>query len=189
MIQTILVAAGLASRSGGTKLLLPYKGRPLIYHSLAASLEAGLPTTVVTGYRSAEIEEAIAPLHSDLVTVVHNSQYRLGQGSSVRAGVAALEHPSPFFIALADMPTLGAKHYRTLATAFAGGVLRPRCRGQVGHPVLLEASFIPIILQQKGAFRMQELLAPYPLSYYDSDDEAYIRDVDTLASYHRLIDS
>ncbi|HZJ88176.1 MAG TPA: nucleotidyltransferase family protein [Sphaerochaeta sp.] len=188
-MQTILVAAGLASRSGGTKLLLPYKGRPIIYHSLAASLEAGLPTTVVTGFKAEEVQEAIAPLHSDLVTVVHNSEYRLGQGSSVRAGVAALEHPSSFFIALADMPTLKAKHYRALTAAFTGGALRPRCQSQVGHPVLLEASFIPIILQQKGAFRMQELLAPYPLSYYDSSDEAYIRDVDTLASYHRLIDS
>ena len=40
-ISGILLAAGLGSRLGGGKLLLQYKGKPLLAHSLAAVLSAG----------------------------------------------------------------------------------------------------------------------------------------------------
>ena len=55
-MQNILLAAGLGKRSGGEKLLLPYKGQTIISHAVRQSLEAGLYTIVVTGFREEEIE-------------------------------------------------------------------------------------------------------------------------------------
>jgi len=186
-MQNILLAAGLASRSGGEKLFYPYQGHTIIHHSVAASLAAGLFTVVVTGHRAEEVASELLDLSSPSLLTVNNPHYARGQGSSTQAGVAALDGGLPFFISLADMPLIEAGHYRTLCDAYTGAPLRPRCGAKVGHPVLLPPSFIPLIAAQEGPFAMKELLASSPMEYLDTNEEAYVRDVDTASSYHALV--
>ena len=141
-MQNILLAAGLGKRSGGEKLLLPYKGQPIIAHAVEQSLLAGLYTIVVTGFRKSEIEQAIAHFSCPNLLVTYNENYSQGQGSSTLVGAKALREGEDFFISLSDMPLIKASHYRFLARAFTtADVLRPLYKDQIGHPVLLRASF------------------------------------------------
>ena len=186
-MQNILLAAGLASRSDGEKLFYPYRGRTIIHHSVASSLEAGLFTVVVTGHRAAEVAGELADLASADLLIVNNPHYHHGQGSSTQVGVAALNGGLPFFISLSDMPLIEARHYRALADAYTGAPIRPRHRNTAGHPVLLPPSFIPIIAAHRLPFTMKELLACHAMEYLETAEEAYVRDVDTASSYQRLI--
>lgn len=186
-MQNILLAAGLAARSGGEKLFFSYQGQPIIHHAVAASLQAGLYTVVVTGHRAAEVERAIADLASPLLVVVENPHYRSGQGSSTQAGAALLRPDLPFFISLSDMPLLEADHYRALMGAYREQPLRPRYEDKVGHPVLLPPSFIPIIASRALPFTMRELLSAYPMEYLQTTEEAYVLDVDTASSFQNLV--
>lgn len=187
-MQNILLAAGLAKRSGGEKLLLPYKGQAIVAWAVEQSLAAGLYTIVVTGFREAEVEQALAPFACDDLTVVHNSNYALGQGSSTQVGAALLRDHEDFFISLADMPLIRASHYLTLMQNFASSdALRPLYRGQKGHPVLLKASFKARILNQQIPFTMHGLLEAFPVKACIVDDEAYILDIDTMHAYEELL--
>lgn len=187
-MQNILLAAGLATRSDGQKLLYPYGEETVVHRATAQSLEAGLFTILVTGYRAEEIVEAVEDLRCPDLLIVHNTDYKLGQGVSTQRGVLALQDETPFFISLADMPLIEARHYHHLARMATGELLRPRYRGTAGHPVLLGPSFIPIIRDLEGPFAMRDLLSDYPTQWLEVEEEAYIVDIDTPSSYLSLIE-
>lgn len=188
-MQNILLAAGLAQRSGGEKLLLPYKGTTVIAHAVEQSLLAGLYTIVVTGFRAPEIEEELKALSCPNLLITHNEAYHLGQGSSTLRGARSLSEGSDFFISLADMPLIEARHYYYLAQNFTQGMLalRPQYGSEIGHPVLLRASMREKILSQKPPFRMQTLLKDYTVARCSVADIAYISDIDTIEAYDELL--
>lgn len=188
-MQNLILAAGLGMRSKGKKLLLPYKGTTIVAHAVQQSLMAGLRTVLVTGFKADQVKQAVAHLACPQLQIVHNEHYRKGQGSSTICGASYLGHDSPFFISLADMPLIESRHYLYLIEQTSAPVSRPSYKGKLGHPVLLEASFLAIIRSQKSSFTMRGLLQEYPVQTIEVDDEAYVTDIDTLDAYHHLVDS
>lgn len=187
-MQNILLAAGLGKRSGGEKLLLPYKGQPIIAHAVEQSLLAGLYTIVVTGFRKAEIEQVLMQFACPNLLLVQNENYSLGQGSSTFVGAKALHDDEDFFISLSDMPLIKASHYHFLIRHFTSSeALRPVYKGQIGHPVLLKASFKTQILEQTIPFTMHSLLQDFHVEQCEVDVEAYVRDIDTIHAYTELL--
>ncbi|HKL59113.1 MAG TPA: nucleotidyltransferase family protein [Sphaerochaeta sp.] len=187
-MQNILLAAGLGQRSGGEKLLLPYKGQPIIARAVEQSLLAGLYTIVVTGFRKEEVEQALKQLACPNLLVTHNKNFSQGQGSSTLVGAKALRDGEDFFISLADMPLIQASHYQNLARHFTSAeALRPLYKGQIGHPVLLRSSFKAQILEQEVPFTMHSMLKDFHVEQCSVDDEAYIRDIDTIHAYTELL--
>ena len=186
-MYAIILAAGLASRSGGEKLFWEIGGKPLIVHAVEAALDAGMQTIVVTGNQKERVEALLAP-HPQLV-LTHNACYENGQMTSTQQGVRALPSSADFFIALADMPLIRASHYHLLSHALpddAAGI-RPVVGQAVGHPVLLKATLIPAILQADKSMRMKEVLAPYRIARLQSQDPAWVSDIDTIDSYRQLL--
>jgi molybdenum cofactor cytidylyltransferase len=187
MIQNILLGAGGGTRSGGEKLFWLYENKPIIYHSVANSLRADLPTILVLGYRHAEILSLIEDLTEDpLLTVVINDHWRAGQGSSTKVGARRLDRGKRFFISLGDMPLITPEHYHFLEQ-FSETVVRPTVHGKVGHPVLHDPFLLDEILRQPDSFTMRELLSAYEVKKIAVDDPAYIRDIDTLQEYQELL--
>ncbi|MDC7229174.1 MAG: nucleotidyltransferase family protein [Sphaerochaetaceae bacterium] len=188
-MQNLILAAGLGMRSKGKKLLLPYKGTTIVAHAVQQSLMAGLRTVLVTGFKADQVKQAVAHLACPQLQIVHNEHYRKGQGSSTICGASYLAQDSPFFISLADMPLIESRHYLYLIEQTSAPVSRPSYKGKLGHPVLLEASFLAIIRSQKSSFTMRGLLQEYHVQAIEVADEAYITDIDTLDAYHHLVDS
>ena len=85
----MIVAAGLSSRMGKLKALLPVGGEPMIRLTAKKLLEAGAEEIVaVTGYRREEIEAALAGLP---VRFAHNENYAVTQMfDSVKLGLRAV---------------------------------------------------------------------------------------------------
>lgn len=188
-MQNIILAAGLGSRSDGKKLLLPYKGEPIVTHAVRASLEAGLQTIVVTGHNHEAVHRLLDGLACSLLKIKYNDQYQKGQGSSTLCGVSQLDPTQSFFISLADMPFIESHHYQFLMNYTGHAVIRPQYEGRLGHPVMLEPAFIPIIQSQPVQFTMRSLLSNYPVHAVAVTDKAYILDIDTLQEYRMLINS
>jgi molybdenum cofactor cytidylyltransferase len=90
-IAGVILAAGESTRYGQVKQLLDWRGKPFIRVVAQTALEAGLsPVVVVTGAQAEKIEIAINDLD---VKVVFNSDWKSGQGSSIKVGVEALRSP------------------------------------------------------------------------------------------------
>ncbi|MBC7869733.1 MAG: NTP transferase domain-containing protein, partial [Chitinophagaceae bacterium] len=77
-IGAVILAAGMSSRMGQMKVLLPWgENKTIIEHIIAQLRQAQVNyITVVTGHSAKEVEENITPMG---VHVVHNPQYKTGE--------------------------------------------------------------------------------------------------------------
>ncbi|HMD94941.1 MAG TPA: nucleotidyltransferase family protein [Trebonia sp.] len=133
-VAGILLAAGEGSRLGQPKALVELGGQTLAERGVALLRDGGAdPVVVVTG---------AAPVDIPGVRIVDNPQWRSGMGSSLVAGLQALEHQltaGAAVIALADQPLVGAQAVRRLAAAYrdGAGVVVAAYAGKPRNPVLI----------------------------------------------------
>jgi CTP:molybdopterin cytidylyltransferase MocA len=133
-VAGILLAAGEGSRLGQPKALVELGGQTLAERGVALLRDGGAdPVVVVTG---------AAPVDIEGVRIVHNPQWRSGMGSSLVAGLQALEHQptaGAAVIALADQPLVGAEAVRRLVAAYrdGAGVAVAAYAGKPRNPVLI----------------------------------------------------
>lgn len=188
---TILLAAGKASRMGGPKLILPYQGKPLLGHSLEAALESSRQVILVTGYHEQQIRPILSPyvsLGSDRLRIIRNPAPELGQFSSTLIGVAEVPLHEVFAIAMGDSPLITPEHYKQLTPLLEGHeAVRPYCGTTPGHPVLCAATLRNIILEFPPSYSMRRLLATRNVRRHDTEDTAWITDIDTPEAYEQLI--
>ena len=132
-VAGILLAAGEGSRLGRPKALVELGGQTLAERGIALLRAGGAdPVLVVTGAAAVEIDGARA---------VHNPDWRSGMGSSLAAGLRALDETGPgaAVIALADQPLVGAEAVRRLIAAYQAGasVAVAAYAGKPRNPVLI----------------------------------------------------
>ena len=97
MIAAIILAAGLSSRTKGyNKLLLNYKGKKIIKHSMKSILSSKINhTVVVLGKNKEKIKKNIPK--SKNIRFVYNSSYKQGMASSIIVGMNSLPKETKFF--------------------------------------------------------------------------------------------
>ncbi|HEY8596893.1 MAG TPA: NTP transferase domain-containing protein, partial [Thermomicrobiales bacterium] len=102
----VILAAGSSSRLGRPKQLLTLGDRPVLAHTVANASAAALDgLIVVLGHEAVAIQ---AQIDFGAARVVINDDYRAGQSTSLRAGLAALppDADAALFI-LGDQPLIG----------------------------------------------------------------------------------
>ncbi|STW28899.1 CTP:molybdopterin cytidylyltransferase [Klebsiella michiganensis] len=103
--QCVMLAAGLSSRMGKWKMMMPWGEGTILDSALASALAFCDRVVLVTGFRGDEL----AACYRDHpgVEVVFNPQYQDGMFSSIQCGVGHIR-ASRFFLALGDMPEVHA---------------------------------------------------------------------------------
>jgi molybdenum cofactor cytidylyltransferase len=196
----VLLAAGLSKRMGSTnKMLLPVNGMSMCAHSamqglmFLETLPEGGNLIIVTGYRHRELEKTLAPCIDYVsksgmpinLTVVRNADYRKGQFSSTKTGVALVRENVPFFIALADMPSVTADNYTTLCSLLNGfDAVRPFSDDRPGHPVLHAPSLKEKILNMDDKASVRSLLENCNTLNAPVEGSSWITDVDFPQDFH-----
>ncbi len=184
-----MLAAGLSRRMGRPKLLLEFKGQPVIRHAVERVIAAGLhPVLVVTGAEHDALARALAGLEVQLAV---NPTPESGQGSSVRVGVSALPaETGAVLIALGDQPGVPAEVIPALIEALkqpGKAIAAPRYADGLGNPVLFASSVFaellalggdrgarPVIERDPSRLAVVEVASPMP------------RDIDTPEDYESL---
>ena len=184
-IGAVLLAAGEGVRMGGVaKSLIRLQGVPLINRQLIALSGAGVDeVVVVTGHARDAVE---AQVQRFPVTLAYNPNYTLGQQSSVRVGLAALNgNFDAIFILLADQPLLGSGDLTELIAAFKkrlnGNVLVPVVNGQRGNPIVLDAIARADILASDTNLGCRHLIERQPelVFVHNTSNTRFITDLDT----------
>ena len=207
----IMLAAGTSSRMGKeNKMLLPYKGMPLVTHCCMQALDfldsyskqtnTSCRLIVVTGYRRQSVEKALLPCKAFIeqtterleMLIVNNPDYRKGQFSSTKTGVAQTEDGDPFFISLADMPLIHADHYSMLVPLLGShDAVRPfyvKDRKRFpGHPVLHAPGLKEVILKYQDDCSVSRILNDLNVNEPSFDDPSWSTDIDDNASYEAVI--
>jgi molybdenum cofactor cytidylyltransferase len=164
-IAAVVLAAGRSTRMGGpNKLLAEIGGRPLVRIAVEQALASrAKPVIVVTGHERERVEAALKGLP---VQFVHNPDFAVGLGSSVRTGIAVVPAAADgAIVCLGDMPQVDAALIDRLITAFAPeqGALAvmPTIDGQRGNPVLWSRRFFPDLMAIEGDVGARHLISRY----------------------------
>jgi len=193
MIAAIVPAAGMSTRMGRNKLLLAFKGKPLIAQAVDTLLESEVDEVVVViGH---EADKVKAELQGRRVTIVENPNYGQGMSTSIRVGLGAVSSGArAIMIYLADQPLLEPEDVNRLTRAFAKArehnksIVVPFFRGQRGNPVILDASYKEAILDVVGEAGCKRVIKRNPdkVLVVEMETDHVVRDVDRIEDYEGL---
>ena len=193
MIAAIVPAAGMSTRMGRNKLLLAFKGKPLIAQAVDTLLESEVDEVVVViGH---EADKVKAELQGRRVTIVENPNYGQGMSTSIRVGLGAVSSDArAIMIYLADQPLLEPEDVNRLIRAFAEArehnksIVVPFFRGQRGNPVILDASYKEAILDVVGEAGCKRVIKRNPdkVLVVEMETDHVVRDVDRIEDYEGL---
>lgn len=181
-IDCIMPAAGLSSRMGSWKLMLPYQDHTIVEASVNNALNFCSRVILVAGFQAEQLAEKMAKYEN--VNVIVNKNYQQGMLSSIKF---ALEYVKTdyFFIAHADMPCLHADIYQKLWQARRTGAVFPGSLDLSGHPVLLSLDVKNKVLASHHG-SMKAILKQGPQHYLHLDTPEIHLDVDTPEAYSKL---
>lgn len=180
-VETVILAAGRASRMGMNKLLADLDGQPVIGHVIDAVEEAGLSPPIVTiGHHGQLVRDALKGRRARFVEAPDHDQ---GLSQSLRSAIEALpEQTLAAIICLGDMPFIPARLLRRMAgEAAIDSILVPRFDGCPGNPVLWGNAWFPRLKTLSGDTGAKSLLGELAefVQFVDEDDEGVRIDIDT----------
>lgn len=181
---------------GRPKLLLPWQGRPIISHLLAAWQASGVTQTVVVLHH--DDQELIALCRQAEVEVVLPATPPEEMKVSIRHAlerIAARWQPEAgkdvWLLAPADMPELSPAVIDRLLAEHRpdkAEILVPVCDGERGHPVLFPWETAADISQLAPHEGVNALVARRGWRAVPLADRGLLRDLDTPDDYRRLLD-
>lgn len=191
MIGAVVLAAGESTRMGTQKLLLPYAGCTVIENIIDQVLESGVDTcVVVTGHEADRVQDC---LRARNVVFAHNTNYRAGMLTSVRAGLTAAGGSwQGAVIVLGDQPSFRAETIAALLEEQAKhpeSVLLPVFEGRRGHPILVPKRFHTEIMNRFDDTGLRGLLRAHPEAMIEVtvDTPSVLEDMDYPEDYQRAL--
>ena len=185
----VVLAAGLSSRMGTFKPLLPLGRSCVIRQVIEVIVCAGCinPIVVVTGCNAELIAHALAGLP---VSLAHNPDYAQGEMlSSVQTGLREIRpYVDAVFVLPADQPLIRPETYRLLRNAWTMSMpllAAPVFEGRRGHPIILSARAIPEALALSWGDMLRSFTSAHASERLNVpvDDPGVTLDVDTPADY------
>ena len=193
-IGAVILAAGMSKRMGKPKLLLPVNGEPILYYSISLALQQKLnPIVVIAGKYMKNIEKVI--VGNEHVTYLYNPDYESGMASSLKLGIEALSgQVDAVMIFLGDQPFVPNEVAQTLIKEYENTkdkgvrIVRPRYRGELGHPILFDGSLLEHFKHIKGDEGGRSIISKHKkhLEIIDFSEFYWGIDVDTPEDYERV---
>lgn len=186
----LILAAGLSSRMGEFKPLLPLRGKTLIENTVDSVLNGGARlVVVVTGYRGAEVEAVLRQRYGKQVLLVQNPDFaETDMLHSIQIGCRAMPNCDAFFLLPGDMPVVHQATFHKLRRARPAdgpSVIFPTLGGSRKHPPLIDTKLIPEILAFQGGGGLRQLWQQHEkrILTVPVDDEGVRIDLDTRQEY------
>jgi len=187
----IILSAGVSSRMGKFKPLLPLGNKTVIEQVVATCLRAGVrDIRVVVGYRARDV---IAVLKNLPVSWNINDENPSEMVTSVKVGIDGLKHDSgAFFILPVDIPLVRPQTLQQLIGASGKDLLQiiyPTFKGERGHPPLIPRQYADQLIYWAGNGGLEGFLKQYDHMSLDVPvfDEGILMDMDTPEQYGQVV--
>jgi molybdenum cofactor cytidylyltransferase len=184
-VAAILLAAGQSSRMGAFKPLLPFGNKTVIECCIDYLRGGGVETIVVVlGHRAEDVRKKLTG-----VTFAFNPDPNSEMGASIAAGVQQLPPAvQATLIALSDHPAVPANVVSNLVRKWKEGarLVIPTWQNRGGHPVLVDLTFKPELLNLSGGLRAFFDIHSEEIRRLPVDSPFIARDMDTWDDYRAL---
>ena len=167
-IDCIITAAGLSSRMGQWKMMLPWQEGTILDASIKNALQFCSRIILVTGFHAQELQTRYS--NNPRITLAHNADYQHGLFSSVICGARAVTSEY-CFITHGDLPCI---------TAY---------QGIPGHPILVASRYLQQRLNRSDGSSVRKALLSGRHQRLELEYPEIIFDIDTPADFIRLQNS
>ena len=191
MIQAVILAAGRSTRMGEQKLLLPFKGMPMVDYVIKTVLICGFNGTSVVVSR--ETLDCLTPV--DGADYIVNPDPDRGQDSSFRCALTALPARSSFAVFLADKPAVTSRQIMELRCRFESlsgaakqkkSALVPRKDGAPGHPAFYSHLWRELFLYPGESGKATLFRHEENVEWVEAYESCFL-DVDTREDYRQIL--
>jgi len=185
-IGAVIPAAGLSSRMGSFKPLLPFDSGTVIESTVQKALAHADSVVTVLGKRADELRDILTQRFDDRLIITENPDYAsTDMFRSLQIGLRSLADCDAFFIIPADMPMISGSVFDTLTSSYSGTdeVLIPVFGGRRGHPPLISSELIPDILAYGGEGGLRGFFDGCKVREIPVDDTGALTDLDTPEDY------
>ena len=179
-MTTILLLAGMSTRMGENKLLLPYESKTILEHPLKIALRHSDEVICVTGFERERVEKVLSSYD---VKIRYNPHFEAGQRGSTILGLQGVHDDAA--ILFGDLPLMSDEDFETgliLLKDFSS--CRPIYGGTPGHPVFISKEKINGLVSDTRPFK--EFLKDSGCHFYPGSIGT-VFDVDTPERYKLLI--
>jgi len=201
-VYAVVLAAGRGERFGGMKLLAPWRGRPLLWHTLA-SLRPALDQGLLAGgcvVVPTDLPALTVLANEAGLTPLPNPVPAAGLSSSVRIAFDWLlrqphGRPAAALVFLGDQPAVRAELVARLIEEWRRGnatVIRPRyaaAPAEPGHPTLVDQSLWTLADELTGDVGLRPALTARHIPIATIDAPGRNPDVDTQNDLMTLRDT
>lgn len=188
-IAAVILAAGQSKRMGAFKPLLPFGNKTVVECCIDYLRAGGVETIVVVlGHRAEEVRKHLEALP---LTFAINPDPDSEMGASIAAGIRELpDTTGAVLVTLCDHPAVPASVVSTLIDAWTNGarLVVPTWRDRGGHPVLVDLSFKPELLQLSSTGGLRALFDSHSneVKRLEVNSPYVARDMDTWDDYLTL---
>jgi CTP:molybdopterin cytidylyltransferase MocA len=194
----IITAAGLSSRMGEFKPLLPFNGATIIENTIQVMKQAGVhKIIVVTGHNRELLEQQ---LQDTDVEIVYNSSYAdSDMMKSIQIGLEYLiqsktwQPKDAFYILPGDMPAISPETLELLKNYLEqsnANIIFPTLDGRKKHPPLIHMELAGTLMNYQGSSGLRGALEQFQdvTVYLEVHDFGCNLDADTKDDYKRLLE-
>lgn len=190
-IAGILLAAGMSSRMGQNKLLMPYGDSTIVKNSIARMAESDVDHLfLITGHDRSAITEAVIPRYENRISVLHNEKYRQGHLESVKCALRNLDRSfSAALFMVADKPNLTTELINRAISAFRSQrpcILYVETPHGRGHPIIFASPIFDDIIAYEGDRMADFMIDKYKDRVYELNDGRVQFDIDTPTDFEKL---
>ena len=190
-ISGILLAAGLSTRMGEPKQLLPFGESTIVETVVDSMLGAKFDEVIVVlGHCGSQIQKQLSERP---VKVVFNPDYQEGMLTSAQAGIQALKASDAFGLMLVDQPFITSALIDQVVDAYVRtdtGIALPSYNYKRGHPVIFHRRYADDILAlgtESGGVRTLFKRYADDIHYVTVDTDRVLRDIDYREDYERAL--
>lgn len=189
-VSAVVLAAGMSRRMGTPKQLLRIGGETILGRTLKNVRASNVSEIVlVLGHAAESVEKTIA---TDDLKIVRNPEYQDGMGTSLRAGLAAVDADAEgALIILADQPWVVSETLSRLIALHQESrpqIIIPMHRGFRGNPVLLDRSVFPEVQALHGDVGCRAIFGDHTenILKLEVDDPGILLDIDSRDELEKL---
>ena len=191
-ISGIILAAGLSTRMGEPKQLLPFGDSTIIETVIDNLLGSKLnEVIVVVGH---EAEKVQAHIQHKPVKIVFNPDYQEGMLTSAQCGVGAISaSANAFAMTLVDLPLITPDLVNLVIDTYVqaeGGIAVPSYNYRRGHPVIFNRCYAADLLALDGnSGGVRSLFQKYAddIHYVTVDTDRVLMDIDYRTDYEEAL--
>ena len=191
-ISGIILAAGLSTRMGEPKQLLPFGNSTIIETVIDNLLGSKLnEVIVVVGHEAEKIQ---AHIQHKPVKIVFNPGFHEGMLTSAQCGVESiLGSADAFAMTLVDLPLITPDLVNLVIDTYVqteGGIAVPSYNYRRGHPVIFDRRYAAEILaldEEGGGVRSIFQKYADDIRYVNVDTDRVLRDIDYREDYEEAL--